>query len=458
MSIVRPTPQDLIYSARAGKRAVKLWPDYARLAIGASMTRVGREAVHETIGHKESAPPRPYRQDESRVPVQIVTPPSSHYMTTFFDIDPISPTGRYLVVTQVPFIWRIPYPGDLAKVVVIDLQQGTATPVYTTAGWGAQLGANVQWGNDDHTIFCNDVVDGQPTGVRIDLLSGRAETLGGPIYGLTPDKKYSFSGRLDYINAGIPGYGVPEKLFRRQRQSDAQSESDGIWRTDLDTGRSELFLSVNEIVSALPEQDHLRGATYYIFNVKINRQGTRGFVVVFTRNTPKRAGWPPQLVTFDLDGQDIRLAMPDRLWRVGGHHPSWLPDGQNILMNLRRAGSNQMEFVRFGFDGSNMQTVAAGNKGGGHPSINPQYTHLITDAYVSETFLDKNGDVPIRCINLADGNDAPIARAFTGRIAGHRRVDPHPVWSGGGSRVVFNGLVDGKRQVMIADTSGICAG
>ncbi|MCH9733302.1 MAG: hypothetical protein K0U78_01910 [Actinomycetia bacterium] len=374
-------------------------------------------------------------------------------MTTFFDVEPISPSGRYLAVTKVPAIWRIPYPGDVAEIWVVDLQNRTGTPVYRTRGWGAQLGANVQWGKDDDTLFCNDLIDGNATGVRIDRKLAHGVPLNGPIYGLSPDKAFSFSGRLDYINAALPGYGVPERLFHHPRQQIAESNVDGIWRTDLGTGKSELFLSISEIVNALPEQEHLKGSTYYIFHVKINKQGTRGFAVLFTRNTPRRAGWPRQLVTFDLNGGNIRLAMPDRLWRVGGHHPSWLPDGDHILMNLRRRKS--MEFVRFLYDGTDLVALAPGNAGGGHPSMNPKSSHILTDAYYSEGFRDKNGDVPIRCIDLATNIDDPLARVSTVRGDSSRRVDPHPAWSGDGSQVVFNGLVKGKRQVMIGDTSAL---
>lgn len=448
--------QNAIYSLKAAKRAMKVSPDYARVALGAATRRWAGEKWPVPLGEKVAVDFRNYRDGQTRLPTRIVTPPDGHYMTTFFDVDPISPSGRFLAVTQVPFIWRIPYKDDVARISVIDLEERTAVAVYETRGWGAQLGANVQWGSDDDTLYCNDVVNGIATGVRIEWRTGRIEPLDGPIYGVSPDKSYSLSGRLEYLNAGIPGYGVPEGLFVRKRQAVAESEDDGIWRTDLQSGKSDLFLSVKEIVSAIPEQEHLKGATYYIFNVKINRQGTKGFAVIFTRRTPKRAGWPPQLVTFDLDGNNIQLAMPDRLWRRGGHHPSWLPDGDHILMNLRM-DREHLEFVRFRTDGSELEVVAPGNRGSGHPSINPSGNHLITDAYTSEAFLDSAGDVPIRCIDLRTNIDEPIARVFTGRIYGHRRVDPHPVWSRGGSHVVFNGLVDGMRQVMIADTSTLSA-
>ncbi|QPM92550.1 TolB family protein [Pseudooceanicola algae] len=449
---------NLISTLKAAKRNAKMVPELARVSYGAATRKFISEGRPLPIGTAIPAPPRPYRPESSRVPVQVMTPAGGHYMTTFFDIDPVSPSGRYLAVTKVPFIWRIPYVGDPAQVVVIDLLEGTATPIYTTRGWGAQLGANVQWGADDDTLYCNDVIEGRATGVALERSTGKARVLGGPIYGLSPDRKISLSGRIDYVNAGIPGYGVPEGLLHRPRQPHAENPEDGIWRTDLETGKSELFLSIADIVSALPGQEGLKGGTYYVFNVKVNAQGTRGFAVLFTRKIPGRPGWPPQLVTFDMDGSNIRLAMSDARWRIGGHHPSWLPDGDHIIMNLRDK-KQPMAFVKFRYDGENIETLAPGQKGGGHPTLNPQLTHLLTDAYTSERdFVDDAGDVPIRCIDLASAEDQPLTRVNTRKLDGPRRIDPHPVWTDQGRKVIFNGIIDGYRQVLMADTSGLAEG
>lgn len=446
---------DIISTLKTVKRNGKMVPEIARMLFGASTRRfLSSDDPVLPLGVTMDCPKRAYRAGQNMVDVSVVTPKDGHYMTTFFDIDPLSPSGRFLAVTKVPFIWRMPYPGDLAQIVIIDLKTQKAVPIYTTRGWGAQLGANVQWGATDDILYCNDVVDGRATGVALIRETGEARVLDGPIYGLSPDKKFSFSGRIDFVNAGIPGYGVPEKLLSKQRQPVAQNPDDGIWKTDLETGKSELFLSVKDIVSSLPDQQSLAGGTYYIFNVKINRQGTRGFAVLFSRKIPGRPGWPPQLVTFDMDGGNIKLAMPDSRWRVGGHHPSWLPCGERIIMNLR-APKEKMAFVSFRADGSDLKTLAPGLVGGGHPSLNPDQTHLLTDAYTSEAFVDKNGDVPIRCIPLDTNKEIALSKAFTLRLDGPRRIDPHPVWTHGGKSVLFNGIIDGKRQVMLADTSNL---
>src|SRR5690606_1601914 len=116
------------------------------------------------------------------------------------------------------------------------------------------------------------------------------------------------------------------------------------------------------------EQEELLRGRYYVFNVKVDPTNSRLFAILFSRDIPGRSGRHVQLVTMKLDGSDDSLAMPDRLWRKGGHHPNWMPDGRNILMNLKLDGRN-MSFVQFDYRGENISVVAPGHKGSGHPSL-----------------------------------------------------------------------------------------
>jgi hypothetical protein len=440
-------------SLRATVRQSRTVREDLRALIGAMVQGHNRWDSSSPLGEARPFGHRVVASSSPEFPLTVSCPEDGHYMTTFFDVSPFSPSGRYLVVTQVPFTWRLPYPGDTARVCVIDLHDRTSTPIYETRGWGAQLGANVQWGKDDDTVVCNDLIDNRGVGIAIDRRTLQARRLEGPIYGLSPDRRYSFSADLQYVNAGIPGYGVPEHILDKRRPSAPCSTHEGIWRTDLETGKSELFLSISDIVTALPKSERLSAGVHYAFNVKVNGANSRLLIVMFARNVPGRMGWPTQLVTCDLDGSNVRLALPDRMWRKGGHHPNWTPDGDHILMNLRLAPGAPLSFVRFRYDGTDMEELAPGHKGSGHPSLHPSARWLMADAYVRDGFTDSKGLVPIRLIDLERNAESEIARVYTNELVGPRRVDPHPVWSDAGDRVCFNGLVNGRRQIFVADTS-----
>ena len=447
------TSSMLISNLKALKRTAKEMPEYGRSVCGAISRLVKSDNPDDRVGVEQEFKSRDYETSNKKWKVTIVTPSDGHYMTTFFDVPALSPSGRLLAVTKVPFINRIPIPGDSAEVCVIDLLKKKCKTVFITQGWGSQLGANVQWGVDDNTIYCNVVHNGRATGVRVSVDSCRDIILDGPIYGLTPDRKYSYSGDLQHINGIIPGYGVPDPILGKRRQTDLMSAHNGIWRTDLISAKSELFISIQDLVKNLPDQESVRGGIYNIFNVKVSPDGSRLFAVVFSRKIPYRAGWAVQLVTLKADGTDIRLAMPDSRWRVGGHHPNWMPDSEHILMNLRSPGE-RMAFVRFKFDGTDLQRIAPGHVGSGHPSVSPDGRVLLSDAYISEGFSDSKGYVPIRAIDLTSNEESEICRVFTKRLEGPRRVDPHPVWSKCGHKVVFNAVVNDCRQVMLAERIG----
>jgi len=112
-------------------------------------------------------------QDEGKtlVPVLKVTPDDGFYVHTYYDVCPFSPTGRYLVVSRLPYEDKPPVYGDTADVCIIDLENQTIETVYTTSCWGHQTGTLAQWGTDDQYVFANDVIDGKAVCVRIDLES-----------------------------------------------------------------------------------------------------------------------------------------------------------------------------------------------------------------------------------------------------------------------------------------------
>lgn len=436
------------------KRLAKSIPDTARAAIGVWTQKWQRSPWEsDPVGKLETSPIRNYDSTIDGVQVKTVTPPNGHYMTTFFDVCPFSPSGNLIAVTRVPFINRVPVPGDKALVCVIDLRTGETKTVHETSGWGAQLGANVQWGSSDRTLFCNDAIAGTAQAVRIDLDSGHRTNLNGPVYGTDPERRYSYSADLRLINALIPGYGIPENPFDKYREPERCSSSNGLWRTDLETGACELVASIHDIVAQLGDQEKLCRGKYFLFNVKVDPTGTRLLLVIFIKEIPGRVGHALQLVTTDLDGKNAQLVVTDSAWRKGGHHPNWNADGSGILMNLKIDG--KMRFVSISPSDGSIVLVGGDAKGSGHPTLHSSGKHILTDSYISEGFKDNHGNVPLRLIDAATGTERSICKIFTKNLDGPRRIDPHPAWDMNHQRIAFNGVVDGFRQVMIADLSKI---
>lgn len=434
-----------------------------RTVLGTGLRCLGLERRAEQLPLRQDLPVafRSYRPDDSAIPLTCVTPPSGDFMHSFFDVCPLSPSGRLLAVTRLPFVWRYPAPGDLAEVCVIDLAQRTLRAVHRTDGWALQLGAHLHWHpTDDRFLFCNERGAGAGAAVRIDLETGELRRYGAPIYAMAPDGSHALSPALDLINASQQGYGVPERLRQRRRLAAGPSAEEGLHRLDLESGRVEMLASIADLVRPLPTAAELAHAITYLFHVKIAPDGARVFQVLRSRGLPDRPeAWRSSIVTFDPSGGDIRLAVPHQDWDRGGHHPSWLPDSRRILMNLAPEAGAGLRFVSFGWDGGDRRELPGGRRGSGHPSIEPTGRLLVTDAYLNEGFGAPDGLAPLRGLALQDGSERLLASLDCGPPnLRARRIDPHPVWGRDGRRLVVNACIGGRRQVLLAEMGGLLDG
>ena len=439
------------------KRSLKNGEEEFRTAIGVAKKSLGFEKHATQLGlfERREVEFRTYQGRSEDIPITIVTPQDCAYMHTFFDVCPISASGRYLAVTRLPFEHRSPYPGDIAEVCVVDLKERTIETVFKTQAWALQLGANIQWHpNNDNYLFCNTIENGRGVGVMIDRQAENYRKYTGPFYAVDPDGQYVYGPALDLLNRTQIGYGIPEQFVNRRNLDRGASRQEGVWRTDLESGNTELLVSIYDLVKSSPDYDLLMNGTNILFHTKINMQGTKIFQVVRSIDLPDKPGAiRSRIITFDIDGSDIREVLSHRSWDRGGHHPSWLADGATILMNLVPENDTELRFVMINQNTCQYQVLDK-YRGSGHPTIERSGSYLITDAYLNEGFGDEEMGAPLRLIDLGNETEQVIAQMDCGPPnLRARRVDPHPVWSRDQRSVVCNGIVNGKRQVMIADLS-----
>jgi hypothetical protein len=404
-----------------------------------------------------------YTDFDPLVPVWCVTPDSPRTMHRFFDTSPISPSGRYVGLTRFPHEDRLPQPGDVAEIVVVDLDTGEQRVVAESRGWDTQLGAQTQWGTDDTELFFNDMDTNawRPFGVKLDPLSGARQDLDGTVYMVSPDGKWAASPCLLRTGRTQAGYGViapPEHVPMNQ----GAAADDGIFVTDTSTGECKLLVSFKEIVETAEPRidlDDHPGGGFYGFHVKYNLQSDRLMLVL--RWLPDEGGrgkMKRHVVTMKADGTDICVAIPDSEWSKGGHHPNWCPDGETVMMNLKIDGK-VLRFVKARYDGSDYGTMIDTVPGSGHPSLHPNGRHIVTDAYPKEPVAFGDGTTPIRLIDLQTGEDKTLVRIqivppFSGP-KNQLRVDPHPAWDYSFRHVAFNGCPDGTRRLYVADLSEV---
>lgn len=406
----------------------------------------------------------------------------------FYDTSPISPSGRFVALTEFPYDDRLPAPGDQARVFVLDLE--TAEEVYSTvtSAWDTQVGAHAQWGDSDAALYFNrlDTADWTPYGVKVDIFSRSEDRLANTVYMVSPDGSTALSPCLRRIGITQPGYGVvvPTDLIKRNRGA---SVDDGLYSTDTQSGRSQLLASFADLLgqTGLQQTRANSSGAFYGFHVKWNPQGDRVmFVMRFAHDSAGVGKTDNYLFTLSPDGRDVALALGPDEWE-GGHHPNWCPDGRSIVMNLiyprpadwrvrssalasriaRRLGfryfprSRRLSLVQMDHRGDDFRILAPSSVGSGHPTVDPSGKLLITDAYPSEEVAFADGTVPIRGIDIDADVETCLLRVNTRpRFAGSKnewRIDPHPAWDRSGQLITFNGSKDGCRSVYVADLSSI---
>lgn len=380
----------------------------------------------------------------------------------FFDTSPFSPSGRWLALTRLPAEDRLPRPGEVAEVWLVDLATGEERGVAETRGWDTQLGAQVQWGATDDDLFFNDVSpeDWRPFGVRLNPHTGERRRLGGPVYVVSPEGSRVVAPNLTNIGLTQAGYGVlvPPPAVKRNRGA---AQDDGIWICDTQGGPARLLVSIAALVEQLHGHERARWAEgdFYGFHLKWNPGGDRLMYVL--RWLPHATGGPVrrEVITLNADGGDARVALSADAWATGGHHPNWAPDGRSIIMNLRLRAGEPLRFVRFACGGGEIETLAPGRMGSGHPTLSADGRHLLTDAYPHEPVAAGDGTVPLRWVELATGHEQEWLRLradppFVGAKR-ELRVDPHPAWSRDFSRVAVNAWDGATRRVLVLQPASV---
>jgi hypothetical protein len=232
------------------------------------------------------------------------------------------------------------------------------------------------------------------------------------------------------------------------------SRDDGFYRVDLETGRNELWVSLEQIRAVVPNGDELAGTVLYAFHVKINAQGTR--VMLVARAKPRRGKYHPMLLTCRPDGGELRVVLTSREWRAGtANHPVWHPDGERILMNMTLGGTRRFALIH----AASGETVPLTDKVegiGGHPSLSADCRSLITDY---NEFDADPWTGTLRHVDLESGSwtdlvtvPRPAHGPATGRDAS-LRVDLHPVYDRECRRICFTAAPEGRRRVFVAEVA-----
>ncbi len=393
---------------------------------------------------------RAWGDDQTDLPPirQITQGPTFHWFG-YYDKLEFDPTCRFVLGQEVDFEHRSPTPDDVIKIGMVDLHDGDRwIELGESRAWCWQQGCMLQWrpGSKSEVIW-NDREGDRFVCQVLDVFTRQRRTIEHPIYALSPCGNWAVSLDFRRVQEMRPGYGYPG-VPDPNRDVLAPQDS-GIFRIDLESGKSKLVVSLHDIIQVPMPGVELANAKSYFNHLLVNPDATR-FEFLHRWGFPKWTG-ATRMFTADKDGRDLRVIDPS------GHtsHFIWR-DPQHILAWTRPAGQADGFYLFEDRTGGSVQQIGAGvMKVNGHCTYLPLPGHkwILNDTYPQGKERLQNPYL----YNVDDHRKVALGHFYLPpAYRGEWRCDTHPRFSPDGRSVVIDSPHTGQgRQLFLIDISGI---
>lgn len=380
-------------------------------------------------------------------PIRAITRGPKYHWFGYYDKLQFDPSSRYVLGMEVDFEHRSPRPDDVIRLGVIDTEDGDRwTEIGQTRAWNWQQGCMLQWlpGSQDEVIW-NDRRDGQFVSVICSVKSGKTRVLPAPVYSISPDAKWAVYPDFRRLMDCRPGYGysgVPDPNFGKLAPEDA-----GIWRLDLQTGKSTLLLSLAAVARIPNPYNDTTGAKHWFNHLLHSPDGSRFIFLHRWRGKKEGNGFGTRMFTANGRGEDLFVLDPygktsHFIWRDSRHVLAWAwhPSKQSKFYLFEDKTPN-VEAV-----GEDVMTV------NGHCSYLPGNKWILND-----TYPDKERQQHPYLFEVATARRVPLGHFYSPpEYTGEWRCDTHPRFSPDGKKVVIDSPHGGNgRQMYLIDISSI---
>ncbi len=377
-----------------------------------------------------------------RDPVIPVTRGPRHHFFGYYEKSPWNASQRFLLAHEAGFNDRPPGPDDVVTVGLVDLQDPDRPfrPLGQSLAWNWQQGSMLQWhlADPENLLVHNDRRQGQARGVVRDTSGRELAVIERPIYALDPDGRHAYSLNFARLHRHRPGYGYAglEDPFADQHHP----ADDGIWRIDLDNGRAELIVSLDQL-ARLDPTPAMAGVHHWINHIQVAPDGSR--LAFFHIWRVGEDGWRVRLYTSRPDGTQLSCLLDAEFVS----HYDW-QDAEHILIWAHIDG--RKHFWLLGLDGSRRVIGDGILDEDGHCSFSPDGRWVLND-----TYPDRHGLRTLMLWRWPDGPRIDLARLHSPkeRWWGEIRCDLHPRWSRDGRTICIDSVHDGTRQIYLMDVS-----
>ncbi len=241
-----------------------------------------------------------------------------HHLFGFHDLIQTNATEKLALSLEVEDISRPPLPGETCGNGIVDLATGKFREVSRTHTWNYPMGARQQWIGDSDQFTCNDRgEDGCLISLVCDAREGKLlGKLPFPIHCIESKTRKAFFVNYDRLHRlGAYGYCGGRDEFG----DDDIPTRDGVWIGDMDSGKTQLLVSIKDVAQCGESHPVITGYPHYVTHLSLNPSGTR---LAFLHQYRVRDGGDiSRLMTVGVDGSGLRC-----LTKGLASHFDWVDD------------------------------------------------------------------------------------------------------------------------------------
>ena len=290
----------------------------------------------------------------AHVPIRAITKGPKHHWFGYYDKLEFDVTNRYVLSNQVDFEHRSPKADDVIQVGMVDTRGGDRwMELGQSKAWGWQQGCMLQWrpGAADEVMW-NDRQEDHFVCHVLNIKTKKRRTLPRPIYAVSADGKWAVTADFARIQTMRPGYGYAGLLDRYA--DDRAPKDSGIWRINLDSGDTELIISLADMANVPYHGKTLEGKWNYFNHLLVSPDGRR---FIFLHRWREDSGGSPsggfttRMFTANLDGTGLFELDPSGhtshfIWRDPQHVCAWTrPAGKKAAFYLFEDKTRNVQIV-----------------------------------------------------------------------------------------------------------------
>ena len=407
-----------------------------RKALGAE-----RYALMATAAYGMGAQVRRWRHRRPRVSLSATKPlrlgrfaaPAGNTFFGYHDVTPFSADDSRLLAINTG-----DSPTSPARVgwFTLDVPEKGFHAAAETETWCWQQGCRLQWhagAPSSHVLF-NRMVDGAFGCEVFDLDVGQSlRRYDRPVYAVDPKGHTALSLNFARLQRLRPGYGYAN--LEDETVGQQTPVADGLWRLDLESGKSDLVHSLAEL-AALQPQPSMDGAEHYLNHLSFSPSGSRIIFFHLWRGGGARYS---RTLTANADGTGVALLSANR-----ASHVCWLGDDEVFAYTTDEHGMGRYRRFRIG-DLGFAPVVGEDHTEDGHPMPSPDGKTVVID-----TYPDSLSERRLSLLDLATGVNLPLGAFFSPPwLTGERRCDLHPRWNCAGTRIAIDSAHEGRRGLYV---------